>query len=309
MRQKTVQRICGQALVLFGVVILGVSLYKFISSFWLDTSPWPELQLGAAGLMLVASGRAFRNSVFLTTLLSEKSSLARARRSFLMLALASFIMGCVVLLKLSVQDIYRYKRLLGEGGILEYLQALILFTSAWMSWLISKDLRRRPSMRLQSAIYAIISFALLFVGLEEIAWGQILFGWKTPESIAAVNAQNQTTLHNLEYFQNYLDLNLFLVAVTALVLVLWRPSLGFLRPNKVLGGSTITLNTFSMPRYFWPLFLSAAFLSYFVATESGTNFVINIDQEWAEFLLYLAAGLALLRTYILLGDAQRQQNI
>jgi len=309
MRQKTVQRICGQALVLFGVVILGVSLYKFISSFWLDASPWPELQLGAAGLMLVASGRAFRNSVFLTTLLSEKSSLARARRSFLMLALASFIMGCVVLLKLSVQDIYRYKRLLGEGGILEYLQALILFTSAWMSWLISKDLRRRLSMRLQSVIYAIISFALLFVGLEEIAWGQILFGWKTPESIAAVNAQNQTTLHNLEYFQNYLDLNLFLVAVTALVLVLWRPSLRFLRPNKALCGSTIPLNTFSMPRYFWPLFLSAAFLSYFVATESGTDFVINIDQEWAEFLLYLAAGLALLRTYILLGDAQRQQNI
>ena len=304
MRQKTVQRICGQALVLFGVVILGVSLYKFISSFWLDTSPWPELQLGAAGCMLVASGRAFRNSVFLTTLLSEKSSLARARRSFLMLALASFILGCVVLLKLSVQDIYRYKRLLGEGGILEYLQALILFTSAWMSWLISKDLRNRLSMRLHSAFYAIISFVMLFIGLEEIAWGQILFGWKTPENIRAINAQNQTTLHNLEYFQNHLDLNLFLVSATALILVLWRPSIGFLRSYTAIGDSRIQLNTFSIPRYFWPLFLSAAFLSFFVATESGTDFVINIDQEWAEFLLYLAAVLALLRTYILLGDAR-----
>ena len=46
-----------------------------------------------------------------------------------------------------------------------------------------------------------------------------------------------------------------------------------------------------------------AFLSYFVATESGTELVINIDQEWAEFLLYLAAGLNLLRIYILLGNA------
>ena len=43
---------------------------------------------------------------------------------------------------------------------------------------------------------------MLFVGLEEIAWGQILFGWKTHENIAAVIAQNQITLHNLEYFQN-----------------------------------------------------------------------------------------------------------
>ena len=137
-----------------------------------------------------------------------------------MLALASFLIGCVALLKLSVQDIYRYKRLLGEGGILEYSQALILFTSAWIGWLISKDFRQRLSMRLHSLVYAIIAFVMLLVGLEEIAWGQILFGWKTPENIAAVNAQNQTTLHNLEFFQNHLDLNLFLVSVVLLVLVL-----------------------------------------------------------------------------------------
>ena len=105
-------------------------------------------------------------------------------------SLASFIIGCVVLLKLSVQEIYRYKRLLGEGGILEYSQALILFTSAWIGWLISKEFLQRLSMRLHSVVYAIIAFVMLFVGLEEIAWWQILFGWKTPENIAAVNAQN-----------------------------------------------------------------------------------------------------------------------
>ena len=303
MRQETVQRICGQIFVWFGVVVLGVSLYKFISAFWLDASPWPELQLGAAGLTLFAAGRIFRNSAFITKLLAENSPSARARRSFLMLALALFIMGCVVLLKLSVQDIYRYKRLLGEGGILEYLQALILFASAWMSWLISKDLRKRLSMRLPSVIYAIISLIMLFVGLEEIAWGQILFGWKTPENISAVNAQNQTTLHNLDFFQNHLDLNLFLVSVVLLVLVLWRPSIRWIRTTS-LDGNRIANSNFFIPRYFWPLFFCAAFLSYFVATESGTEVVINIDQEWAEFLLYLAASLNLLRTYILLGDSQ-----
>ena len=146
-----------------------------------------------------------------------------------MRALTSFIIGCVVLLKLSVQSIYRYKRLLGEGGILEYSQALILFTSAWISWLISKDLRKCLSMRLPSVVYAIISLIMLFVGLEEVAWGQILFSWKTPENIAAVNAQNQTTLHNLEFFQNHLDLNLFLVSVVLLMLVLWRPSVRWIR--------------------------------------------------------------------------------
>ena len=301
------QHICGRTFVWFGVVVLGVSLYKFISSFWTEASPWPELQLGAAGLIAVAAGRGFRNSAFTTTLLSENSPSARARRSFLMLALASFIMGCIVLLKLSVQDIYRHKRLLGEGGILEYLQALILFASAWISWLISKDLSKRLFMRLHSVVYAIISFVMLFVGLEEIAWGQILFGWQTPENIAAVNAQNQTTLHNLEFFQNHLDLNLFLISVVLLVLVLWRPSVRWKR-TTTLDTDQISNGTFFIPRYFWPLFLFAAFLSYFVAKESGTGFVINIDQEWAEFLLYLAAGLNLLRTYILLGNAQHRLN-
>ena len=33
-----------------------------------------------------------------------------------MLGVALFLMSCVVLLKLSVQDVLRYKRLLGEGG-------------------------------------------------------------------------------------------------------------------------------------------------------------------------------------------------
>ena len=113
-----------------------------------------------------------------------------------MLALAALIMVCVVLVKVSIQDIYRYKRLLGEGGILEYLKALILFTSAWVSWLISKDLHKHLCMRWYSLIYAIIALAMLFVGFDKIAWRQILFGWKTPENIAAVNAQNQITLHN-----------------------------------------------------------------------------------------------------------------
>ena len=306
-RQKTVQKICGQAFVFFGVVVLGVSLYKFFSAFWLNVSPWPELLLGAVGLVLVISGSIVRKSAFSTSLLSEFSPSARARRSLLMLALAGLIMGCLVLLKFSVQDVLRYKRLLGEGGILEYLQALILFTSAWVSWLISRDLWRRLFMRLHAVIYAIISFGMFFVGLEEIAWGQVLFGWKTPENIAAVNAQNQTTIHNLKFFQNHLDLNLFLFSALILILVLWRPSVGFIRSRLLSGGATLP-TVFFMPRYFWPLFFCAAFLSYFVATESGTDFVINIDQEWAEFCLYLAFGLGLLRTYILLGDAPRHQH-
>jgi hypothetical protein len=35
------------------------------------------------------------------------------------------------------------------------------------------------------------------VGLEEISWGQRVFGWQTPEGFKALNYQQETSLHNL----------------------------------------------------------------------------------------------------------------
>ena len=303
-RPKIVQRICGRTFIFFGTAVLLISIYKFFRTFSVESPPWQELQLSATAIILIIIGNYIQKSTLLRSLLSELNFSTHIRRSYLIFALTVIIMSGAILLKLSVQDVLRYKRLLGEGGILEYLQALILFTSAWISWLISRDLWKRLSLRLHGVIYSLISFSLLFIGLEEIAWGQVLFGWKTPENIATLNAQNQTTFHNLKLFQNYLDLNLFLVSMLLLVLILWRPTISLLRPatSKAI---TIHPKTFFIPRYFWPLYFCAALLSYFVATESGTAFVINIDQEWAEFLLYLSAGLSLLRTYILLGNVPK----
>ena len=162
-------------------------------------------------------------------------------------------------------------------------------------------------MRLHGVIYGIIALGLLFVGLEELAWGQVLFGWRTPENIASLNSQNQTTIHNLVFFQDYLDINLFLVSVLILVLVLLRPSLGLFKARSSRA-DVISVGTFFLPRYFWPPFFCAAFLSYFVATRSATALVLNIDQEWAELMLYLSFGIGLLRTYVLLANWPQRQN-
>ncbi len=42
---------------------------------------------------------------------------------------------------------------------------------------------------------------LFFVAFgEEISWGQRIFGWATPESLAEVNYQQETNIHNLDFF-------------------------------------------------------------------------------------------------------------
>ena len=38
--------------------------------------------------------------------------------------------------------------------------------------------------------------------LEELAWGQVIFGWRTPELMQELNAQNETTLHNIGWFRS-----------------------------------------------------------------------------------------------------------
>jgi hypothetical protein len=45
--------------------------------------------------------------------------------------------------------------------------------------------------------YLILAFLMFVCAGEEISWGQRIFGWETPESWSAKNAQSETNLHNL----------------------------------------------------------------------------------------------------------------
>lgn len=57
-------------------------------------------------------------------------------------------------------------------------------------------LRGHPGLLLLAGV-------MLLACLEEISWGQRLFGIKTPEAIARVNHQKETNLHNLEFFHGH----------------------------------------------------------------------------------------------------------
>ena len=46
-------------------------------------------------------------------------------------------------------------------------------------------------------LYLCFAAGALFAGLEEISYGQHLFGWETPRWFAERNAQQETNLHNL----------------------------------------------------------------------------------------------------------------
>lgn len=70
------------------------------------------------------------------------------------------------------------------------------------------------------AFYVAYSVGLLFVGMEEIAWGQWFFHWATPAEWREVNVQGETTLHNVAALNDWLPVLHIIFAVGALVGIL-----------------------------------------------------------------------------------------
>ena len=51
-------------------------------------------------------------------------------------------------------------------------------------------------------VYLGLALLFFFGAGEEISWGQRIFGFKTPASLAQVNKQDELNLHNLSVFEN-----------------------------------------------------------------------------------------------------------
>ena len=93
-----------------------------------------------------------------------------------------------------------------EDGLFESITAILMIIAALL--LIPVVLRTRKesiagglSNYLQIA-YLVLIVSFVLYAMEEISWGQRIFGWETPESISTRNLQNETNIHNFfnEYF-------------------------------------------------------------------------------------------------------------
>ena len=236
---------------------------------------------------------------------SDPGPTPHRQRKRLVWWLLAGVLGLVVALKVGSADMDAYKKLVfGEGGLVEWGQVLVLVTAARVAWQIGADLRMRLTESWPSLVFRFGSGLIALLVLEELAWGQVIFGWQTPEPLKEINAQNETTLHNIGWFQDRLDLLYFLFTLLALGLVVLAPRL--IRSLSRRGSSELQQlsHALSPAAYVWPLFLSVALLAFCVATRSFSEVIYNRDQEWGELVLYASGLLLLLRTRVLLGPSQ-----
>jgi hypothetical protein len=114
-----------------------------------------------------------------------------------------FLAPLVILIALAGYKLLRgpgdpfYLLAVREDSLVEWLTALAFFAGVVASCLLVRamHLARRPIL---SAYYALLALFCLFVGLEEISYGQRLIGFATPQPVAARNVQNDMTIHNMD---------------------------------------------------------------------------------------------------------------
>lgn len=91
-----------------------------------------------------------------------------------------------------------------EDGVFESLTPVLMVISMVLIGASIPKLRRDPQLvryrNLLTLIYFILISLFFLNAMEEISWGQRIFGWETSQTFEG-NVQNETNLHN--YFNQY----------------------------------------------------------------------------------------------------------
>ena len=84
-----------------------------------------------------------------------------------------------------------------EDGFFENMTAIFLFI-AFVAFFLSAKISNKKNLgwKIISFQFLLGAFCLLFL-LEEISWGQRIFGWGTPDWMNKINSQHETNIHNI----------------------------------------------------------------------------------------------------------------
>lgn len=198
-----------------------------------------------------------------------------------------------------------------EDGPGEWLTAIVYLAAAPLAGLLSIRFLRQ-GLSLHALLAAVLALGLFFVGMEEISWGQRLFGFATPDALAGVNRQQELNLHNLGENPLWLDLGFIGVSGFALSAFYWLPTV----VDMIFGGRFRSIAQLISPPpilafYFAPLFLLYCYYvlnpqlvslfgpgwEFAYSPEEGL-FMLARDQEPAECIM--AIGFALFVIWLLI---------
>lgn len=158
-----------------------------------------------------------------------------------------------------------------EDGPFEILQFLFFLLSAFFSFLKAKQYF--PNQKMLATLWLIFSIGMLFVSFEEISWGQRILNIETPETLRNINYQDETTIHNIGFFQTYIYIPYILIAIWGTV---GRKFLPTFTP-----GSHLTIYFASVGLYYF----TSEFVYFYYNIGDADRTSVMRWQEVSELLL------------------------
>ena len=143
-------------------------------------------------------------------------------RDALVLAAIPILIMLGMIAAVRIPDLFVW--ITAENSLMEWLQFLLIFASSLIFARLS--LRLLQGRQTMGGLLCLgMALGAFFVAGEELAWGQHIFGWSTPEALEAVNVQQETTLHNISsahaFFVYAVMLAGFYGSITPILKALW----------------------------------------------------------------------------------------
>ncbi len=105
-----------------------------------------------------------------------------------------------------------YAWVMGEDNLVEWASSVAWFAAAIAAAVLGLRLLRRQQP-LVGCLWLLVAVVAVVAGGEEISWGQRVFGFGTPDSVAKHNHQGEVTIHNLSSLNNLLRLSMLVIGV------------------------------------------------------------------------------------------------
>lgn len=173
--------------------------------------------------------------------------------------------------------------MLKENHPVELLTFIVFVVGGVVGLLLALKTRRCGEKSLVYGFYTIFSVGLILLAMEEVAWGQWLFGFETPEAWRSINRQGEMTIHNLPGLQGHSEIMRLTFGVGGLMGV-W---LSFYPSFQKIGVPALLLPWFIIIT----LHASVDVFNDFVAIEEHFDYVMQRTSELVELLIAMSAFL------------------
>lgn len=209
-----------------------------------------------------------------------------------------FLISSIVIYKIIYGPIHAdYREFMSEDGLVEYSTSITYFLATIFSFLIFKSIKTNYIK--YAILFLVLGFCFLFVGLEEISWGQRILGIETPD-LFSENVQSETNVHNLESINSKWPIAFIVLGIAG----------GFswwMFPIR----SNFSYNLFVkffVPRWFLMAYFIPIFVFWFLRkitpdayhslkTSTWLNFFHLRDQEFFELLIAMGFLLFILTSF------------